>query len=153
MKKLFSFVLVFVLLLSLWGCGEDVPGPGDTATVDDVEVTFIGVETVSEPAMSPAEGKIYILCEFVVTNHTGKDLGISTILNFQAYCDDLKCDFSLGTLMSKGGKSQLDGTVGPNKKIQGVVGYEVPANWKELEIVYTPDLTGDNQLTFAAKNS
>ena len=30
---------------------------------------------------------------------------------------------------------------------------EVPADWKELEIVYTPDLTGGNQLTFAAKNS
>ena len=152
MKKLITFLLAFVLTLSLCSCGEEAPGIGDTATVEDVEIKFIGVETVTEPALAPAEGNIYILCEFEIYNHTGKELGISCALSFQAYCDDRKCNFSLSALMSKGDHAQLDGTLGNNKKLQGVVGYEVPADWKELEIVYTPDVVGDKNVTFVAKN-
>ena len=153
MKKLTAFLLVCVMMLGLYGCGEEAPGIGDTATIEDVEVKVVSVETVTEPAMTPAEGNIYILCEFEIYNHTGKDLGVSSMLSFQAYCDDYKCDFSLGALMSKGDHAQLDGTLGPNKKLRGVVGYEVPADWKELEIVYTPDVAGDSKLTFVAKNN
>ena len=36
-------------------------------------------------------------------------------------------------LLEKGDKNQLDGTVAPGKKMNGVIGYEVPADWKELE--------------------
>lgn len=153
MKKLTAFLLVCVMMLGLCSCGEEVPGIGDTATIEDVEIKFIGVETVTEPAMTPAEGKVFILCEFEVTNHTGKDLGISTMLNFKVHCDGNACNISLGALMSKGAKSQLDGTIGPNRKLQGVVGYEVPADWKELEIDYTTSIVDDAKLTFVAKNN
>ena len=149
MKRTLSFILLCVLLLSLCSCGE-TPGVGDTVTINDIEVTFIGVETVADPAMAPKEGNIFVLCEFEIANDTGKSLGVSTILNFQAYCDDYACDFSLGALTSKGDKSQLDGTIADGKKLRGVVGYEVPADWKNLEIQYTPNIADASKFTFVA---
>ena len=43
---------------------------------------------------------------------------------------------------------QLDGTVAAGKKMKGQVGYEVPKDWKELEVHVTPDYWGGDTLTF-----
>ena len=53
-------------------------------------------------------------------------------------------------LLEKGDRNQLDGTVAAGKKFKGVVGYEVPEDWKELEIRYTPDYWNGNDIVFIA---
>ena len=45
------------------------------------------------------------------------------MMSFEAYCDDYTCTFSLGALMEKGNKNQLDGTVAAGKIL--VDGYGV----------------------------
>lgn len=55
-------------------------------------------------------------------------------------------------LLEKGDKNQLDGTVAPGKKMNGVIGYEVPADWKELEINFTPDFWSNKDISFVAKH-
>ena len=54
--------------------------------------------------------------------------------------------------MEKGSKNQLDGTVAAGKKFSGVVGYEVPTDWQELEINFTPDVWSGKDITFIATN-
>ena len=152
MKKTVTFLLVCVLLLGLCSCGNKTPGPGDTISQDDIDVTFIGIETVDNPSISPAEGKIFVLCEFEIANNTGKAFGVSTLMSFQAYCDEYACDLSLGALMEKGNKAQLDGTIADGNKLQGVVGFEIPENWQKLEIHYTPNVANASKFIFAANN-
>ena len=69
-----------------------------------------------------------------------------------ASADDYACTFSLSALMEKDSKNQLDGTVAPGKKFSGVVGYEVPTDWQELEINFTPDVWSGKDITFIATN-
>lgn len=127
---------------------------GETAELKDVEVTFVGVtENYGSTYNTPSDGNVFVLCEFDIANNSDKEISVSSMLSFDAYCDSYTCTFSLGALMAKGNKNQLDGTVAAGKKFNGVVGYEVPENWQELEISFTPDFWGGKDITFIADNA
>lgn len=170
MKKVIVLFLAFMLLLNLCACGsvesivDNLPvvgsnankeyNPGDTAELDDISVTFIGVtESTGSDFFLPEEGNVFLLCEFEIVNNSNKELAVSSMMSFDAYCDDTAISLSISALSIKGNKNQLDGTVAAGKKMQGVVGYEVPADWTELEIQYTPNTFGSNKLTFVAPNN
>lgn len=167
MKKTLTFIMACVLLLSLCSCGSidlpDVGGsatdskeykPGETASVKDVAVTFIGVtETSGSQFLAPEDGNIFVLCEFEIVNNSNKELSISSMMSFDAYCDDSAISISLSALSAKGNKNQLDGTVAAGKKMSGVVGYEVPSDWKEIEIQFAPDIMSSSKITFVAGNN
>ena len=132
---------------------KDGYGVGETALQKDVSVTLVGVsESEGSSFNTPADGNVYVLCEFEIENNAKKELNISSMLSFEAYCDDYSCSFSLGALMEKDNKNQLDGTVAPGKKFNGVIGYEVPADWQELEIHFTPDVWFGKSMVFIATN-
>lgn len=101
---------------------------------------------------TPAEGNTYVLCEFDITNNSKKDINISSLLSFEAYCDDYACTYNIGALLEKGNKNQLDGTIASGKKMTGVVGYEVPKSWNELEIRFTPDFWTGHDIVFIVNN-
>lgn len=157
MKKSVILVVAAVLLLNLCACGsidsitDNLPNvggsaasskeykPGETAEVNEVAVTFIGVtETTGSQFLTPEDGNVFVLCEFEIVNNSNKELSISSMMSFDAYCDDSAISISLSALSAKGSKNQLDGTVAAGKKMTGVVGYEVPSDWKELEIQFAP---------------
>lgn len=126
---------------------------GETAELNGVNVTFVNtVESTGSAYNTPTDGNLFVLCEFEIANHSDKEINISSMMSFDAYCDDYACTFSLGALMEKGNKNQLDGTVAAGKKFNGVIGYEVPADWQELEIVFTPDFWSGKDITFIASN-
>lgn len=126
---------------------------GEAAQQKDVIVTLVGVtESTGSNFASPAEGNVFVLCEFNIENNSSKELSISSMLSFEAYCDDYACSFSFSALLAKEDKNQLDGTVAPGKKLNGVVGYEVPADWKELEVHFTPDVWFGKSMIFIATN-
>ena len=128
-------------------------GVGDTLTQNDITVTFLGVtETHGSAYNKPSEGNVYVLCEFEITNNKSTDLGVSSRMNFEVYCDDYSTSLSLGALIESGNKSQLDGTIAGGKKMKGVVGYEVPADWSQLEIHYTPSALFAKEFTFIANH-
>ena len=180
MKKSISIILAGLLLLVMCACstqptlvspGTTAPAgganntapaenssivfkPGDTAAMNNITVNFVGVQTsTGSEYNTPADGKVFVLCEFEITNNGTADLAVSSIMNFQAYCDDYACEYSLGALMAKGDSAQLDGTVAPGKKMKGIIGYELPIEWQELEIIYTPDILSDSKFQFVAANS
>lgn len=121
---------------------------GETAELKGVNVTLASVtESTGSAYNAPTEGNVFVLCEFEIANESNKEITVSSMMSFEAYCDDYTCTFSLGALMEKGNKNQLDGTVAAGKKFNGVVGYEVPTDWKELEVIFTPDFWSGKDIT------
>ena len=124
---------------------------GETAELDKVQTTLIDVtESTGSEYNQPNEGNVFVLCEFEICNNSDTEIAVSSMLSFEAYCDDYTCSGSFSALLEKGDKNQLDGTVAAGKKFKGVVGYEVPEDWKELEIRYTPDYWNGNDIVFIA---
>lgn len=178
MKKIISLVMTCVLLLGLCACSSEpslvgtVPAGESTATeapvvsdektfklgdsveLDGVVVSFLDViESSGEQFFEPEEGNVFVLCEFEIANNSTEELSVSSVMSFEAYCDGYACDYSFNALMAKGDKDQLDGSVAVGKKMKGVVGYEVPADWTELEVQYTLDVWGDDKIVFVATNN
>ena len=126
---------------------------GDTAALNDVNVCLVEVtESNGSDFNKPNDGNVFVLCEFEIANNSDEEINVSSVMSFEAYCDDYTCTFSLTALLEKGNKNQLDGTVAPGKKFNGVVGYEVPADWQQLEIHYTPDFFNGKDVVFIANN-
>lgn len=126
---------------------------GETAELNGVQVTLKGVtESKGSSYNKPNDGNLFVLCEFDIANNSDAEIAVSSMMSFNAYCDDYACTYSLGALIEKGSKNQLDGSVAAGKKFNGVVGYEVPADWKELEISFTPDFWTGKDITFIATN-
>lgn len=126
-----------------------VYGIGDRQQDDGVAVTLNDVyEVEGNIIMEPADGNVYVLCDFTIENNTRDDLIVSSVLCFEAYFDDFAVEYSIGALSSMDASMQLDSTLAPGKKIKGVVGYEVPEDWSDVEISYQPDVLSTNVFTF-----
>lgn len=57
-------------------------------------------------------------------------------------------NYSLNAMMEKSDATQLDGTIAPGKKMNGYIGYEVPADWTAMEIHFTDDAWSNNKFVF-----
>lgn len=124
---------------------------GETAELKGISVTLVNVtENTGSAYNQPTDGNVFVLCEFEIANNSDTEINVSSMMSFEAYCDDYTCTFSLAALMEKGNKNQLDGTVAAGKKFNGVIGYEVPADWSELEVRFTPDFWSGKDIVFVA---
>ena len=182
MKKVISVIVACVLMLSLCACvststptlidtpsntqapteattpveteGEKVFQLGDSVELDGVVVTFLDViKSKGSSYNKPASGNIFVLCEFEIANNSDEEVAVSSMLSFSAYHDDYACDASFSALLEKGNRDQLDGSVAPGKKMKGVVGFELPKDWTELEVHYTPDVFSSSEIVFIAANN
>lgn len=177
MKKIIVLITACVLILSLCACdfepslvgtvpannSDNIDTPsnsnnvfklGDVVELSDVTVSFVDVVTSTGSDFNkPTDGNIFVLSEFEISNNSSEELAVSSMMSFEAYCDGYSCNLSLSALMEKGNKNQLDGTVAAGKKMKGVVGYEVPSDWQELEIHYTIDVFTGKDIVFVATNS
>ena len=125
---------------------------GDTAKLNDVYVTLVGVsESSGSKYITPAAGNVFVLWEFTIENNSSSELNISSLMCFDAYVDDYSTNlsFSAETAVDK---NPLDGTVAPGKKMNGVIGYEVPKDWSTFEVHFTPDFwSGYDNFVFACR--
>jgi len=178
MKKIVYLVMACLLLLSLCACSSepsllgtapvgnnssaDTPTVakdatfklGDSVELDGVMIRFAALDKSNGSDFNkPADGNEFVLCEFEITNNSAEDISVSSMLSFEAYHDDYACDTSFSAMLEKGNKEQLDGTIAAGKKMMGVVGYEVPTDWEELEIHYTPSILSNSKIVFVATNS
>ena len=125
---------------------------GEEVSLNDLVVTLLDVSQNSGSSfMTPSDGNVFVVCEFEIENNSQKDIAVSSMLSFEAYADDYSANISL-TAMTSVDKSQLDGSIAAGKKMKGVVGYEIPKDWKELEIQFTPDFWSSKDITFVAQN-
>ncbi len=125
-------------------------GVGEMASMNDIVVTLLDVsENTGANYMNPEEGNVFVLCEFEIENNSSKDISVSSIMCFDAYVDDYSTSMSLTAELASD-KNQLDGSVAPGKKMNGVIGYEVPDDWKEIEVHFTPDFWSNKEFIFVA---
>lgn len=121
---------------------------GEQVSLNDVVVTMNNVtESNGSQFNKPTDGNTFILCEFTIENNSEKDLAVSSLMCFEAYVDDYSTSMSLSALLESD-KSQLDGTVAAGKKMNGTIGYEAPADWKKIEVRFTPDFWRGKDITF-----
>lgn len=171
MKKSLSVILVALFCLLFTACGADeVPtkvgevnapvaveevqqqtefGVGDVVELNDIKASLVSVtENNGSSFNEPSEGNVFVLCEFEIENGSTRDISVSSLMSFEAYQDDYACNLSISALLEAGNKNQLDGTIAAGKKLNGVVGYEVPSDWKNLEIRFAPDFWSSKDITF-----
>ncbi len=123
-------------------------GIGTPADVNGVAVTLTNVtESNGNEIFSPDEGKVFLLCEFDITNNSSSDISVSSLISFETYVDDYSTTMDISAV-SVSGKNQLDGTVAAGKKMNGVIGYQAPAGWSNLEIRFTPDFWSGKDAIF-----
>ena len=128
--------------------GEQTFNVGETAELKSVQVTLGNVEeSEGESFLQPTDGNV-----FVSLNNSSKEINVSSLISFEAYCNDYSTSVSLSALSAFSDKNQLDGTVAPGKKMNGIVAYEVPADWSKLEIEYSPSFWG-KAMKFVAEHN
>lgn len=127
---------------------KDTFAIGETAEMNDVQVTMTDYsESNGSEWNEPADGKIFVLVEFEIQNNSDSELAVSSALSFEAYADDYAANVSLGALIENE-QTQLDGSIAPGKKMRGWVGYEVPVEWKNLEIHFTDNVWSSDKFKF-----
>ena len=132
---------------------QTVFGVGDQVALNDVVVTFNGVtESRGTEFNRPGDGNVFLVCEFTIENNSAQDVNVSSMLCFEAYVDDYTASMSLSAMVLDANKAQLDGTVAAGKKMNGIIGYEVSSEWKELEVRFTPDFWAQKDITFIAEH-
>lgn len=128
-------------------------GIGEAAEANKITVTLVTVtESTGSTFNHPTDGNVFLICEFEIENNSSKEISVSSMMSFDAYCDDYACNYSLSATVEKGNKNQLDGTVAPGKKFNGVIGYEVPTDWAEFEIHFTPDFWFGKDIIFVTSH-
>lgn len=154
-KKLMALLCAAVTVFIICGCTEtDAPAKetpktssssstedktetfkvGDTAVFKNLKITANEMkESTGSEYFSAAEGKIFIGVNFTIENISKESQAISSLLLFEAYSDDVKCDYSLSAAMAFSDGS-LDGDIAPGKKLTGWYAIEVPKDWKTVEL-------------------
>ena len=73
-------------------------------------------------------------------------------MSFEAYVDDYSTSMNLSAMLSTNQK-QLDGSVAAGKKMNGVISYEVPEDWQNLEVTFSPSFWSNHSVTFEVKSN
>lgn len=124
---------------------------GETVSLKDVNVTLVSsVESAGSEYVKPDDGKEFLILEFNIENNSSKDINISSAANFEAYCDDysLNQDILGQQAPEAEGKTQLDGSVASGKKMNGIIVYQVPTDFKSFEINVAPDFWSTKDIKY-----
>lgn len=124
---------------------------GETAEQKGIQITLASVtESQGGEYVKPDDGNIFLIFEFEIVNNSEKDINISSIMNFEAYCDDYSLNQDIIGLQAPEveGKNQLDGSVAAGKKMNGIIAYQVPSGYKAMEINVSPDFWSSKDIKF-----
>lgn len=124
---------------------------GETVSLKDVNVTLVSsTESAGSEYVKPDDGKEFLILEFNIENNSSKDINISSVANFEAYCDDysLNQDILGQQAPEAEGKTQLDGSVASGKKMNGIIVYQVPIGYKSFEINVAPDFWSTKDIKY-----
>ena len=166
MKRVFAIVIALGLSFSMFtltGCVSPASNSSntkstaaaqdenfslnDTATFKNIKVT--ANEIIINPGsdyIKPADGKEFVAVKFTIENISKEDQSISSILLFDAYADNVKCEYSFSA--TQGLSGTLDGTVSPGKQLVGYYGVEVPKDTKKLDLGVKGSWLGSEKAQF-----
>lgn len=122
---------------------------GDTVELNGVKTTLLSAEEYpGKQYMMPTDGNVFLVCQFEIENDSSAEINVSSMVSFNAYCDDYSVSLSITGEMLEDSWKSLDGTVVPGKKINGVIAYEIPQDWQKMEISYTPSFWSGHDVQF-----
>ena len=128
---------------------KDTFGIGEVAEINDIQVTMVNyTESEGSEYNKPSDGNEFVLVEFEIANNSDSEMTVSSMASFEAYADDYALNYSLNAAVDNQDSDQLDGTIAAGKKMNGVIGYEVPKDWKNLEIHFTDNVWSSNKFKF-----
>lgn len=127
---------------------ETVFRKGEITELNGVQVTLTDYkESAGSEYNKPTDGNVFLMVEFEISNNTEKEMTVSSAMSFDAYADDYALNFSFSALMEKDG-NQLDGTIAAGKKLKGWIGWEVPQDYKNVEIHFTDNVWSSDKFMF-----
>lgn len=173
MKKLFALLLTIVLVLSLAACGEDTSKKteaetsgseaaqtaeaeswpeatgdvkyrvGDALETHGLRIVYTGSgEYLSDNQfIQPTEGNKFIYISLYLENGSDGDKSV-TAFDFHCYADGYDVE------QHYAGDDQLSATLSPGRRTTGNLYFEIPAEAKEIEIEFQPNLFSDDKITF-----
>lgn len=122
---------------------------GDAVELNGVKTTLLSAEEYpGKQYMMPTDGNVFLVCQFEIENDSSAEINVSSMVSFNAYCDDYSVNLSVTGEMLEDSWKTLDGTVAPGKKINGVIAYEIPQDWQKMEISYTPSFWSGHDVQF-----
>lgn len=170
MKRILCCILAVLLMVSLVACGSDTPtkeqgdstptsakkedtfGINDTAAFEDLKFTATDIkETEGDGFFTPESGNVFVGVKFTVENISDEEQTVSSLLLFEAYVDDVKCDYSFSAACAFD-EGTLDGSVAPGKKLIGWYSLEVPENWKNIELEVQSNWLSNSSAKFIFEN-
>jgi len=127
-------------------------GIGDTADFDGVQVKLSSAVLSNGDGQlaKPDDGKYFLGLIFDIDNQSSDDIAVSSAVSFEAYCDDYSLTQDVFGYQAPewDGISQLDGDVAAGKKMNGVICFQVPKDFKTFEISYAPSFWNNKKVTF-----
>ena len=128
---------------------KDVFTKGEIAEMNGVQVTLKDYEESNGTEfLTPDDGNVFVIVTFEIANNSDSEISVSSIASFEAYVDDYSVSTSISAESVKDGVGILDGTVAAGKKMSGIIGYEVPKDWKNMEISFTDNVWSDSAFKF-----
>lgn len=175
MKKILNVLIVLCIAVSFAACSSNNNSPkketntnsqdadvlqksndetfglNDTAVFENLKITAVKLEESAGKEYFYAEdGKIFAGVKFEIENISDKPQNISSLLLFDAYADDVKCEYSLSANVAFD-EGALDGEISPGKKMVGWYAVEVPKEWTQLELEVKAEWLSDSKAKFVFK--
>ncbi|MEW8997910.1 MAG: DUF4352 domain-containing protein [Thermoanaerobacter sp.] len=126
---------------------------GETAVTKKVKATITEMEkSEGDEFNKPADGHEFVLLHMTIENVSDQEIVVSSMLSFNAYVDDNAINENLAAQISKDGAKTMDGTIAAGKKLTGTLAYEVPKDWKKLEIHFKSDQFSDTTIKWLIEN-
>ena len=166
MKKIFAILLVLVMAFSFTACFEETPkkeetsvtestvkkeetfGLNETAVFDDLKFTATELKVShGESFFTPESGNVFVGIKFTIENISDEEQAVSSILLFEGYVDDIKCDYSFNAACAFS-DGTIDGTIAPGKKLVGWYALEVPENYQTIELQVLSNWLANNPAKF-----
>lgn len=125
---------------------------GETADFNGVQITLQNamLSPGKDTFVKPDDGKVFLGCIVEIVNNSKKDVSISSLANFEAYCDDyaLNQDLIGYQCPEWDGYGQLDNKVAPGKRMAGVICYQVPAEFGKFDLSISPSFWSNKKVDF-----
>lgn len=157
MKKIISLIMLVILCFSITACGEIESAPtkeksesqanetvaeskeetfglNETAVFEDLKFTANEIkESNGTDFFTPESGNTFVGIKFTIENISDETQTVSSLLLFDGYVDDVKCDYSINAACAFD-EGTLDGDLSPGKKLVGWYALEVPKNWEKIDL-------------------
>lgn len=176
MKKILAMILAVMMVFSLTACLEETAPQkepyeteqngaenneeqkeevkeekfslNETAVFENLKITALEIkESKGDQVFKPESGKIFVGVKFTIENTSSETQSVSSLLLFDGYADDVKCNYSFNAACAFS-DGTLDGDIAAGKKMVGWYALEVPAEWSNIELDVKADWLSSNSAKF-----